>query len=86
MRLGFLVVRLKVHVQSHLCAVKPKTQCDCLTSDYTYELELERRCMFNWSFLPMDSTNSNVLFRFDVLLHPRPVSYTHLTLPTIYSV
>ena len=30
-----------------------------------------RRCMFNWSFLPMDSTNSNVLFRFDVLLHPR---------------
>ena len=37
------------------------------TSDYTYELELERRCMFNWSFLPMDSTNSNVLFRFDDL-------------------
>ena len=27
--------------------------------------------MFNWSFLPMDSTNLNVLFRFDVLLHPR---------------
>ena len=27
--------------------------------------------MFNWSFLPMDSTNSNALFRFDVLLHPR---------------
>ena len=27
--------------------------------------------MFNWSFLPMDSTNWNVLFRFDVLLHPR---------------
>ena len=41
------------------------------TSDYTYELELERRCMFNWSFHPMDSTNSNVLYRFDVLLHPR---------------
>ena len=61
----------KIHVQSHLCAVKPKAQCDWLTSDYTYELELERRCMFNWSFLPMDSTNSNVLFRFDVLLHSR---------------
>ena len=32
-----------------LCAVKPKTQCNWLTSDYTctYELELERRCMFN---------------------------------------
>ena len=25
---GFLVVRLKIHVQSHLCAVKPKAQCD----------------------------------------------------------
>ena len=27
--------------------------------------------MFNSSFLPMDSMNSNVHFRFDVLLHPR---------------
>ena len=27
--------------------------------------------MFNWSFLPMDSTNLNVFFRFHVLLHPR---------------
>ena len=27
--------------------------------------------MFNSSFLPMDSTNSNVHFHFDVLLHPR---------------
>ena len=28
-------------------------------------------CMFNSSFLPMDSTKSNAHFRFDVLLHPR---------------
>ena len=27
--------------------------------------------MFNSSFLPMDSTKSNVHFRFDVLLHSR---------------
>ena len=27
--------------------------------------------MFNLSFLPMDSTNSNVHFHFDVLLNPR---------------
>ena len=31
--------------------------------------------MFNSSFLPMDSTNSNVHFRFDVLLHPRLFSF-----------
>ena len=55
-----------------IAPVRRKTQSTVqLTSDYTYELELERRCMFNWSFHPMDSTNSNVLYRFDVLLHPR---------------
>ena len=27
--------------------------------------------MFNSSFLTMDSSNSNVHYRFDVLLHPR---------------
>ena len=27
--------------------------------------------MFNSSFLPMGSSNSNVHYRFDVLLHPR---------------
>ena len=31
--------------------------------------------MFNSSFLPMDSTNSTVHFRFDVLLHPRLFSF-----------
>ena len=30
------------------------------------ESTVERRGMFNWSFLPMDSTNLNVLFRFGV--------------------
>ena len=59
----------------NLCVIAPvhcKTQITLqLTSEYTYELELERRCMFNWSFLPMDSMNLNVLFRFDVLLHLR---------------
>ena len=55
-----------------IAPVRRKTQSTVrLTSDYTYELELERRCVFNQSFFPMDSTNSIVLFRFDVLLHPR---------------
>ena len=56
-----------------LAPVHRKTQSTVLliTSDIIYELKLERWCMFNWSFLPMDSMNSNVLFRFDVLHHPR---------------
>ena len=53
------------------CVIAPVHRKTQSTSDYTYELELERWCMFNWSFLSMDSTNSNVLFHFDVLLHPR---------------
>ena len=31
-------------------------------------------------------TTSNVIFQYNALIRNHPVSYTHLTLPTIYSV
>ena len=49
---GFLVVHLKIHGWSHLCAIKPKAQCDWLASDHTYVLEWIRR-------LTLASSNEN---------------------------
>ena len=65
--------RLTGHICDWIFSCAPKNSCviaPVRRKNYTYELELERQCMLNWSFLPMDSTNSNVLFHFDVLLHP----------------
>ena len=48
-----------------MAPVRHKTQSKVrLTSDYTYELEPDKTVYVYF-------TNSNVLFRFDVLLHPR---------------
>ena len=62
------------------------TDTMCETAKLLGESNINKTIVLFGSMVPYAVSNSDALFNFGCALGSLPVSYTHLTLPTIYSV